>query len=128
MLIVPMPRFNEVRKRLTRDTQFTSPMLRFMQSQQKYQSFSMVRMAISADGAILVPLTLLREGAGDAQFAEVLAQRVPKKAIIYLYCRSGKRCLAAGQILSQLGYETRPLKHGFVDLAREGFVTAKPKM
>jgi rhodanese-related sulfurtransferase len=79
------------------------------------------------DGAILVPLSLLQEGSRDEQFGEVLAQRLPKKAIVYLYCGAGVRCRTAADVLVRLGYEARPLKHGFADLAREGFVTAKPK-
>ena len=79
------------------------------------------------DGAILVPLSLLQEGKEDKQFGTVLAQRLPKKSIIYLYCASGVRCRTAADVLIDLGYEARPLKHGFADLAREGFITAKPK-
>ena len=79
------------------------------------------------DGAILVPLSLLDEGKGSPQFGKVLAQRLPKKAIIYTYCAAGKRCSAAADILAKFGYDARPLKHSFQDLAKEGFVTAKPK-
>jgi rhodanese-related sulfurtransferase len=79
------------------------------------------------DGAVLVPLSLLNDGKDDDKFREVLAQRLPPKAIVYLYCRSGRRCLQAAGILDSMDYDARPLKHGFTDLAREGFVTAKPK-
>jgi rhodanese-related sulfurtransferase len=79
------------------------------------------------DGAILVPLSLLKEGKQDKKFRGVLSQRLSPKVIIYLYCRSGRRCLEAANVLASFGYDARPLKHGFADLAREGFVTAKPK-
>lgn len=79
------------------------------------------------DGAILVPLSLLQDGSGEKEFQQVLAQRLPPKAIVYLYCASGGRCVTAASILNKFGYDARPLKHGFEDLAQEGFVTAKPK-
>jgi rhodanese-related sulfurtransferase len=70
---------------------------------------------------------LLNDGKQDDNFRTVLAQRLPPKAIVYLYCRSGRRCVQAASVLASFGYDARPLKHGFTDLAREGFVTAKPK-
>ena len=79
------------------------------------------------DGAILVPLSLLDEGKDFDEFGKVLAQRLPKKAVIYTYCAAGKRCTTAADILAKFGYDARPLKHGFADLVKEGFVTAKPK-
>jgi rhodanese-related sulfurtransferase len=79
------------------------------------------------DGAILVPLSLLEEGSGDEQFGAVLAQRLPPRAIIYIYCTTGKGCRKAATLLAGFGYDARPLKYTFADLAREGFVTAKPK-
>ena len=79
------------------------------------------------DGAILVPLSLLNEGHESEGFAEVLAQRLPRKAIIYVYCATGKRCLPATDLLAGLGFSARALPYGYEDLAREGFVTAKPK-
>lgn len=79
------------------------------------------------DGAVLVPLSLLNDGQESDEFRSVLAQRLPAKKIIYLYCQSGSRCLAAAKILDSFGYDTRPLKQGFADLKREGFVVSKPK-
>ena len=78
-------------------------------------------------GAILLPLSLLKEGAETDGFGKVLAQRLPKKAIIYTYCRSGGRSLLASAELKKLGYDARALKHGFDALVKEGFVPAKPK-
>ena len=79
------------------------------------------------DGAIIVPLSLLKEGGDSKEFAVVLAQRVPKESIVYTYCASGRRALGAATILSKIGYDARALKHGYSDLVKEGFVTAKPK-
>ncbi|NIP84362.1 MAG: rhodanese-like domain-containing protein [Planctomycetales bacterium] len=79
------------------------------------------------DGAVLVPLSLLNDGKTDDKFRQVLAQQLPPKAIVYTYCRSGRRSLQAATVLDSFGYDARPLKYGFADLAREGFVTAKPK-
>ncbi|MCE9554626.1 MAG: rhodanese-like domain-containing protein [Planctomycetes bacterium] len=79
------------------------------------------------DGALLVPLSMLQEGKQTDGFAQVLAQRLPKKTIVYCYCVSGGRALVASEILKGLGYDARALKPGYQDLSQAGFVTAKPK-
>ena len=79
------------------------------------------------DGAILVPLSLLAERSNTDGFDQLLTQQIPPKSIVYLYCAAGQRCLAAADILAKFGYQVRPLRHGFADLVREGFVAAKPK-
>ena len=69
--------------------------------------------------ATLVPLSLLsKEG------AEVPAS-LPKDKPIYLHCRSGGRCLVAGQILKAKGYDVRPLEAGYGQLVKEGFEKAE---
>lgn len=68
------------------------------------------------DGAVLVPLSKLKEGDKPASLS--------KDRIIYAHCRSGKRCLAAADLLTKLGYDVRPLKAGYTDLLKAGFKKA----
>lgn len=77
------------------------------------------------DGAMFLPLSWLREESTGDQFADRLAERVPKKKILYLYCRSGRRVLAAASILRKQGYDARPLKAGFEQLRQAGFSVEK---
>jgi rhodanese-related sulfurtransferase len=77
------------------------------------------------EGALLVPLSWLREESKGDQIAEHLAERVPKKKALYVYCRSGRRALSAAAILRKEGYDARPLKAGFEELRQAGFTTAK---
>lgn len=63
-----MPSFKDIRLQLSRDPRFMSPLLRFLQTQTLFRSFSLERMAIATDGAILVPLyttSAPREGLPD---------------------------------------------------------------
>lgn len=76
------------------------------------------------DGALLVPLSWLREESKSDKFAEKLGEKVPKK-ILYIHCRSGKRALTAASMLRKQGYDARPLKAGFEDLKQAGFSVAK---
>jgi len=71
--------------------------------------------------AILVPLSMLSEKEQEAKVVKLL----PKKKIVYCHCRSGGRARAAGDILEELGYDVRPLRHGFFDLIEAGFKEAK---
>ncbi len=75
--------------------------------------------------ASLVPLSKLRTGADQKEFANELAERLPKEKIIYCHCRSGGRVLPASDILRKLGYDIRPLKHGYENLLEAGFPKAK---
>ena len=77
------------------------------------------------EGALLLPLSWLREESKGDKFAERLAGRVPAKKILYLHCRSGKRVLMAASLLRKQGYDARPLKAGFDDLRQAGFTVAK---
>ncbi len=56
--------------------------------------------------------------------ADDLARVLPKGKIIYCHCASGRRCLAAADILKKNGYDVRPLKSGFMALLKEGFTAA----
>jgi rhodanese-related sulfurtransferase len=68
------------------------------------------------EGARLVPLSELKQGKQ--------ADSLPKDRIVYAHCASGKRCLAAADILKQHGYDVRPLKAGYLELVKAGFKKA----
>jgi len=70
--------------------------------------------------ARLSPLSGLKD---NAKLEEMLKD-LPKDKVIYAHCRSGKRCLAAGEILKAKGYDVRPLKAGYDDLVKAGFEKA----
>ncbi len=86
------------------------------------------------DGSLHIPLSMLSLAVSDKQkevneaalkgLGEVLEKMLPKKAIIYTYCASGVRSIEAGKILSQLGYEVRPLKPGYKELVEAGYPRA----
>ena len=75
--------------------------------------------------AVLVPLSELREGKNDEEFAKALAKKLPGNKIIYCHCRSGGRVLAAAPILRALKYDVRPLKAGYRTLVESGFKKGK---
>jgi rhodanese-related sulfurtransferase len=54
-----------------------------------------------------------------------LKKTLPPGSIVYLHCASGKRCLAAADLLKKQGYDVRPLKDGYQSLVKNGFPTAK---
>lgn len=57
--------------------------------------------------------------------AEKLKEKLPAGSVVYLHCASGKRCLAAAELLKKQGYDVRPLKDGFENLTKAGFEKAK---
>ena len=67
-----------------------------------------------------LPLSVLN---GDLK-AEDVAKVAPKDKIAYCHCGSGVRCLKAADALKKLGYDVRPLKPGYADLLKAGFVSA----
>ena len=75
--------------------------------------------------ANLVPLSDLAEKSGDPAFAADLAERVPKDKPVYTHCKSGGRCVLAADPLRKLGYDVRPMKEGFADLAAAGYERAE---
>jgi rhodanese-related sulfurtransferase len=75
------------------------------------------------DGALLVPLSWLREESKSDTFGKRLGEKLPKK-ILYIHCRSGGRARTAAGMLRQQGYDARPLKAGFDELRQAGFSTA----
>jgi len=77
------------------------------------------------DGALLVPLSWLREESKGDKFAERLGEKLPAKKILYVHCRSGGRALTAAGLLRKQGYDARPLKAGYEELRKAGFTPAK---
>jgi len=67
--------------------------------------------------ATLVPLSSLKNGEKP--------DSLPSDRIIYAHCASGKRCLAAADLLIKLGYDVRPLKSGYRELIKAGFKKAE---
>lgn len=70
--------------------------------------------------AVLMPLSRLRGGVPHDE----LAARVPKGRPVYPYCGAGGRSLIAAAALVKHGYDARPLRPGFDELARAGFPVA----
>ncbi len=56
---------------------------------------------------------------------EKLKEKIPAGSVVYLHCASGRRCLAAADLLKKQGYDVRPLKDGFDGLVKAGFEKAK---
>ena len=54
-----------------------------------------------------------------------MKEKLGDAKVLYLHCGSGKRCLAAADLLKKQGYDTRPLKDGYADLVKAGFEKAK---
>ncbi len=67
--------------------------------------------------AKLLPLSLIQK--------ELPAKELDKTKIIYLHCRSGKRCVTAAEVLAKAGYDARPLKQGYDELVKNGFSKAE---
>jgi rhodanese-related sulfurtransferase len=57
--------------------------------------------------------------------ADKLKETLPAGKVVYLHCGSGRRCLAAADLLKRQGYDTRPLKDGYNSLLKAGFEKAK---
>jgi rhodanese-related sulfurtransferase len=72
-------------------------------------------------GARHVALSDLKAGVP----AEKLRATLPPGTIVYLHCASGRRCLAAADLLTGKGYDVRPLRDGFDGLVKAGFEPAK---
>jgi rhodanese-related sulfurtransferase len=73
--------------------------------------------------AQLVPQSKLKM---ELTLAELL-KTLPKDKVIYTHCRGGNRALACGEILKKHGFDVRPLKTGYQDLADAGFEKAVEK-
>ncbi|MCI0680793.1 MAG: rhodanese-like domain-containing protein [Gemmataceae bacterium] len=73
--------------------------------------------------ARLVPQSKLKMETGLADLLKTL----PKDKVIYTHCRGGNRALACGAILKKHGFDVRPLKAGYKDLADAGFEKADQK-
>jgi rhodanese-related sulfurtransferase len=70
-------------------------------------------------GAVFLPWRDLQDKFTEAE----VKGKLPKEKILYTYCAVGYRSLRAAKILKKYGYEVRPLKPGFKELAEAGFAT-----
>jgi rhodanese-related sulfurtransferase len=66
-------------------------------------------------------LSALKAGAP----ADRLKETIPAGQVAYLHCASGRRCLAAADLLRKQGYDARALKDGYETLLKAGFEKAK---
>ena len=100
----------------------------------------MVKKAVAEGKAVLVDVREADEWAGghlkDAKHlalseikagvpADKLKKTLPPGSVVYLHCASGRRCLAAAELLKKQGYDTRALKDGYENLLKAGFEKAK---
>jgi phage shock protein E len=72
--------------------------------------------------AKLLPLSHLERGVSK----EKLKEFIPKDKIVYLHCASGARCIEAAELLTELGFEVRPLKPGYDAFVEAGFEEVIP--
>jgi rhodanese-related sulfurtransferase len=72
--------------------------------------------------AKLLPLSHLERGMST----EKLKEFMPKDKIVYLHCASGARCIEAAELLTDLGFEVRPLKPGYDAFIEAGFEEVIP--
>jgi phage shock protein E len=70
----------------------------------------------------LLPLSHLERGVSKEKLKEFL----PKDKIVYLHCASGARCIEAAELLTDLGFEVRPLKPGYDAFVEAGFEEVIP--
>ena len=71
--------------------------------------------------ARLVPQSKLKMESG----LDALLKTLPKDKIIYTHCRAGVRSITCGEILKKHGFDVRPLKAGYKELAEAGFEKAE---
>jgi phage shock protein E len=72
--------------------------------------------------AKLLPLSHLERGVSKEKLKEFL----PKDKIVYLHCASGARCIEAAELLTDLGFEVRPLKPEYDAFVEAGFEEVVP--
>lgn len=78
--------------------------------------------------ASLLPLSELGKKLRDPQYVATLKERLPSDKPIYLHCKVGGRCVLAAEALrKELGpeFDFRPLKPGYEELVKNGFVEAE---
>ena len=71
--------------------------------------------------ATLLPLSEIPE----KMSGKAVEKMLPKDAILYLHCASGRRCLKAAELLRKSGYDVRPLRDGYEALLEKGFAKAE---
>jgi phage shock protein E len=71
--------------------------------------------------AVLLPWRELQDKIKE----EDVREKIDKDLIVYTHCAVGYRSLRAAKILKKYGYDVRPLKPGYDELAKAGFPTVK---
>jgi rhodanese-related sulfurtransferase len=74
------------------------------------------------EGSFFLPVTALVDENADL---EKLTEKLPRKKTLYTFCVVGIRAEAAGEVLSEQGYEVRVLEPGYKQLLKAGFKKAK---
>lgn len=75
------------------------------------------------EGSIFLPVDSLRKKPDP----KMLAQKLPKKKVLYTFCVVGMRAKTAAIKLEQQGYKVRVLKPGYDELLEAGFKKGKVK-
>lgn len=70
--------------------------------------------------AVSVPLVRLENNPA----ADDVEKLLRKDKTVYIYCRSGRRALLAGELLEKYGYKVKVLKPGYKVLIEAGFPKA----
>ncbi|MEQ1825562.1 MAG: rhodanese-like domain-containing protein [Pirellula sp.] len=74
-------------------------------------------------GAVHLPIRDLQDKYDEAK----IRKEIPKGTIVYTYCVVGMRALKSSKYIEKAGFEVRPLKPGYDDLVKFGFVSEKPE-
>ncbi len=60
-----------------------------------------------------IPGTKLNIDVMETDFKNQVEEKIPRKSVVAIYCRSGNRSKRAGRILSEMGYEVIELDNGY---------------
>jgi phage shock protein E len=74
-------------------------------------------------GAVHLPFRELQDKYDESK----VRKDIPKGSIVYTYCVVGMRALKSAKYIEKSGYEVRPLKPGFEELVKFGFINEKPE-
>jgi rhodanese-related sulfurtransferase len=74
------------------------------------------------DRAVSLPLSELR----STQDPQQLRDRLPADKVVYTHCAAGKRSVRAAEILSEYGYDVRPITQSYEEMREAGFAEEAP--
>lgn len=72
------------------------------------------------DGAVLLSMSEVNQSREKDAFEKLVENKLPKNKILYVHCAKGGRALGAARWFHELGYDARPVKPGFEQLADGG--------